>query len=57
MEILVFLIPIALILGLIFVSFFIFTVKTGQYDDLDTPAYRILTTDEYKFTKTKEDLK
>lgn len=31
---------------LILVIAFIFTVKSGQYDDLDGPAYRILMDDD-----------
>ena len=45
MEILWILIPIALLLGLFFVLMFIYTVKSGQYDDLETPAYKMLLND------------
>ncbi len=37
-----FLIPVALVLGGIFVLLFILAVKDGQFDDLDDPPERIL---------------
>ena len=42
MEVLIIMIPIALLLGLGFVVTFILNMRAGQYDDLDTPAHRIL---------------
>jgi cbb3-type cytochrome oxidase maturation protein len=42
MNILGFLIPLALFLGLLFLLFFFWSVVSGQYDDLETPACRIL---------------
>lgn len=42
MDILFFTIPIALFLALIFLGIFILSVKNGQFEDLDTPAYRML---------------
>ncbi len=42
MEIMFFLLPIAIILGASFVFFFIWATRSGQYDDLDSPAKRIL---------------
>lgn len=42
MEVIFVLIPLALILGLIALCFFVWAVKKGQYDDLDTPAHRML---------------
>jgi cbb3-type cytochrome oxidase maturation protein len=38
--------PIALLLGLSFVVAFIRAASEGQYDDLDTPAHRILLEDK-----------
>lgn len=46
MNILFFIIPIALILGLFFVVSFIVATKKGQFDDLDSPAIRILNDDQ-----------
>jgi cbb3-type cytochrome oxidase maturation protein len=34
--------PLALLLGGIFVASFFWVVKGGQYDDLETPAHRML---------------
>ena len=38
--------PFALLLALIFLAAFIWSVKSGQMDDLETPAHRILGEDE-----------
>jgi cbb3-type cytochrome oxidase maturation protein len=40
------LLPLALLIAAIAVGFFIWAAKTGQFDDLDTPAVRILFDDE-----------
>jgi cbb3-type cytochrome oxidase maturation protein len=37
-----FLLPIALILGAVFAGLFIYAVRSGQFDDLDDPPRRIL---------------
>lgn len=42
MSILVYLIPIALLLGLMWLAAFIWSIKAGQYSDLDGAAHRIL---------------
>lgn len=42
MSIIIVLIPIALILGLIGLGAFIWSMKSNQYDDLDGAAHRIL---------------
>ncbi len=42
MNILVFLVPAALTLGLLGLALFLWTLKTRQYDDLDGAASRIL---------------
>ena len=41
-----FLIPIGIVVMLVVVVGFILTVKSGQYDDLDGAAYRILMDDD-----------
>ncbi len=46
MSILYLLIPLAVVLMLVAGVFFLWTVKTGQYDDLEGPAYRILMDDD-----------
>ncbi len=46
MSVLVFLIPIALTLSLIGLGAFIWSLRTGQFDDLDGEALRILDDDD-----------
>lgn len=46
MDALYLLIPIALGVMIVVVVAFIYTVKSGQYDDLEGPAYRILMDDD-----------
>lgn len=55
MEIIYFLLPIALILGCTFIGMFIWATKGGQYDDLQTPAHRMLLED--KKIKSENDNK
>lgn len=57
MTIIYVLLPIALLLGFGFLAAFIQSCMNGQYDDLDTPAYRILLDDEHPpLKKTKRNL-
>ena len=49
MEVITILIPIAIVLALIFIIGFIWMTLSGQYDDLETPALRMLL-DEKKIT-------
>lgn len=53
MEIMIILLPLALGLGLFFLGFFLWAVGKGQYDDVETPRYRMLLED----TKGLEDQK
>jgi len=46
MEILFILIPLAIVLMIVAVVFFLWTVKSGQYDDMEGPAHRILMDDD-----------
>ena len=46
MEILFLLIPLSLLLLGIAVWAFFWAVRSGQFDDLDSPAYRILMDDD-----------
>lgn len=48
MEVLVYLIPIALGLGILALFGFMWALKSGQYDDLEGAKWRILTDDEEK---------
>jgi len=45
MNIIYWLIPLALLLVLVFVLLYLWAVKRGQFDDLDTPAHRMLLDD------------
>lgn len=42
MNILIIMIPMALLLGLGFVFSFVWAVDQGQFEDVETPAHRIL---------------
>jgi cbb3-type cytochrome oxidase maturation protein len=46
MNILVVLVPLALALGLSGLAAFLWSVKAGQYEDLEGAAYRILRDDD-----------
>ena len=46
MNILLLLLPLGLVLMAIAIGFFIWTVKSGHYEDLDSPARRILIDDD-----------
>jgi len=62
MSIIYLMIIVSLIIALVFLFLFLKTVKSGQYDDLHSPAVRMLFEDELieptqkksKKTKTKE---
>jgi len=45
-NVLLYLVPVALMLGLIGLAAFMWSVKSGQYDDLDGAAIRILPDDD-----------
>lgn len=42
MNALIFLVPIAVLLGAVFAVLFVLAVRSGQFDDLDDPPERIL---------------
>ncbi len=46
MSVVFLLAPLALALGGLFLAAFLWGASNGQFDDLDTPAHRILTEDE-----------
>ena len=46
MNVLIYLIPIALFMGGIGLAAFIWSLKSGQYDDLEGAAWRILQDDD-----------
>ncbi len=45
MDILLILIPIALALGAVFAVLFVLAARSGQFEDLDDPATRVLQDD------------
>jgi cbb3-type cytochrome oxidase maturation protein len=48
MDVIVFLIPIAILIGLIGLGSFYWAIKSGQFEDLDGAAHRILQDDDQK---------
>lgn len=52
MEMLFIMIPAAIFLGLLGLVFFIWSVKTGQFEDVEGPKYRIFFDDDEKGPKT-----
>jgi len=48
MNVLIFLIPIALFLSFIGLIAFVWTLKSGQYDDMDGAAQRVLLDEDEK---------
>jgi cbb3-type cytochrome oxidase maturation protein len=46
MEVLIYLVPIALGLGLLGLGAFLWALKTGQYEDLEGAAWRALMDDD-----------
>jgi len=46
MEVLVILVPLALALGFVGLLGFLWSLKSGQYDDLDGAAWRAIADDE-----------
>lgn len=55
MSVLIYLIPIALVLGLLGLGAFIWSLKSGQYDDLDGAAQRILMDEDENPTTHNSD--
>lgn len=46
MEIIYFLLPLVIALAFVFMAGFVWMTKNGQYDDLETPAHRMLLDDQ-----------
>ncbi len=46
MEVLIYLVPMALALGLLGLGAFLWSLKSGQYDDLDGAAWRAIHDDD-----------
>jgi cbb3-type cytochrome oxidase maturation protein len=52
MEVIYFLLPIVVSIAILFMAGYIWMTKNGQYDDLETPAHRILLDDKKILVKT-----
>jgi cbb3-type cytochrome oxidase maturation protein len=48
MNILIYLVPMALLLGLSGLAAFLWSLKSGQYDDVQGAALRVLTDDDIR---------
>ena len=46
MEVLIYLVPLALALGLLGLGAFLWSLRSGQYDDLDGAAWRAIMDDD-----------
>jgi cbb3-type cytochrome oxidase maturation protein len=46
MEVLIYLVPMALALGFLGLGAFLWSLNSGQYDDLDGAAWRAISDDE-----------
>lgn len=55
MDVLIYLIPVALALGLMGLAGFLWSLKAGQYDDLEGAKYRILEDDDLPDQKDGND--
>ncbi|MCC7125675.1 MAG: cbb3-type cytochrome oxidase assembly protein CcoS [Acidobacteria bacterium] len=54
METIFVLLPLALLIAAIAVAFFIWAAMTGQFDDLETPALRMLFDDDAPATARRD---
>ena len=55
MNVLIILIPVALVLGLIGLAAFLWAVRSGQFEDLDGAAERILMDDDVESDGDQEN--
>ena len=55
MEVLIYLVPIALALGLLGLGAFLCALKTGQYEDLEGAAWRVLMDDDAPADRSTND--
>lgn len=56
MEILIFLVPLASVVVVVAVWAFIWALRRGQFDDLDSPAWRIVFDDQEQQRKADTDI-
>lgn len=57
MDILYLLIPLSLVFVAVIAGFFLWAVKSGQFEDMEGPAHRILMDDDLPEVMTKGDQK
>lgn len=55
MDILLFMIPLALLLGLLALFGFVWSLKNGQFEDLEGDGHRILEDDSRIVAQTRKD--
>ena len=55
MDILLFMIPLALLLGLLALYGFVWSLKNRQFEDLEGDGHRILEDDSHIIAKTRKD--
>ncbi|MXN65887.1 cbb3-type cytochrome oxidase assembly protein CcoS [Stappia sp. GBMRC 2046] len=55
MDVLIYLIPIALFLGLLGLGAFLWSLKSGQFDDLEGAKWRILSDEDLPDAEEKND--
>ena len=55
MEILYLLVPLAMVLVALIVVIFFWAVRSGQFDDLEGPAHRIIMDDDSPAKKDEKD--
>lgn len=56
MEVIWILLPLALVMAAFFLVAFIWAVRTGQMDDITTPAYRLLIEDNKSSNDSKKKM-
>ena len=55
MSVIIYLIPIALLLGGLGLAAFLWSLKSGQFDDLDGAAHRILFDDDEDAERSEQE--
>ena len=55
MEIVILLVPLAIMLVAVAVGIFLWALRRGQFDDLESPAWRILFDDQQRLNKDKPE--
>ncbi len=55
MEVLIYLVPMALALGLLGLAAFLWSLKSGQYDDLDGAAWRAIMDEDERMPSSSHE--